>query len=161
MHMVAVVSGSNLGLFNSSLSLLGAAGAAGTPQEGRANERLFVNSATGNLIVQARDETVATLGLDLALVRTYNSQGLLNDDNADNWRLSVHESLSAVSGTLNTAGSTITKTFGDGAAIVYTYDTSLGKYMSRDGDGANDTLSWNGTTSQWTWTDGSARATEI
>src|SRR5262245_61028643 len=159
--MVAVVSGSSLGLFNSSLALLGSSGNVGDSKEGRPNSGVYVNSATGNLIVQAQDDALAAVGLGLALTRTYNSQGLLNDDNSDNWRLGVYQSLYGLTGTVNTAGSTITKTFGDGASIVYTYNATLGYYVSSDGDGANDTLSYNGSTSQWTWTDGSSRAAEV
>jgi hypothetical protein len=50
--MVAVVSGNGLGLINSSLSTLGGGGAAGNALHGRSGERVYVNSATGNLIVQ-------------------------------------------------------------------------------------------------------------
>lgn len=83
--MVAVISGSGLGLFGSSLPTLGGIGGSSTAA-GRGNDRIYVNAATGNLIVQAADERLSTLGLDLSLVRTYNSQGL-----GDNWRLGVHQ----------------------------------------------------------------------
>ncbi|HEV7610186.1 MAG TPA: hypothetical protein VGO61_22835 [Steroidobacteraceae bacterium] len=151
--MVAVVSGSGLGLF-------GTTGSSGNPNVGRGGERVSVNTATGNLIIQGVDETLGARGLDLALVRTYNSQGLLNDDNGDNWRLGVNRRVFALTGTVNTAGSTITKVFGDAAQVVYTYDTTLGRYVSTDGDGAHDTLAFNATTSEWTWTDESSRNTE-
>src|SRR4051812_29679221 len=105
--MVAVVSGSGLGLFGSSASTLGGAGISGNSILGRGRDRVYVNSATGNLIVQSQDEFLSALGLDLALVRTYNSQGLMNDDNGDNWRLGVHEKLTNIPAATN-AG-TITK----------------------------------------------------
>ncbi len=66
--MVAVVSGAGLGLFGSSVSTLGGAGAAGNSGVGRGNDRVFVNSATGNLIIQNQDERLSALGLDLAMV---------------------------------------------------------------------------------------------
>src|SRR5262249_36919384 len=140
--MVAVVSGSSLGLFNSSLALLGSGGSVGDAKEGRPNSGVYVNSATGNLVIQAQDEALTAVGLDPALTRTYNSQGLMNDDNGDNWRLGAYENLYGLTGTVNTANSTITKTFGDGALVIYRYDTTLGYYVSSDGDGANDTLSY-------------------
>ncbi len=157
--MVAVVSGSSLGLFNSSASSLGGDNAA-NPQVGRGRDRYYVNTTTGNLIIQGVDDTLSALGLDFAALRTYNSQGLTDEDNGDNWRLGVHMRLSAVTGGagVNTAGSQLTKTFGDGAEVVYTYNTTRARYESNDGDGANDYLTWNGTV--WTWTDGSARSTE-
>ena len=149
--MVAVVSGSGLGLF-------GSTGAAGNAALGRGGERAFVNSSTGNLVVQGVDETLTARGLDLALVRTYNSQGLLDDDNHDNWRLGVHRRLLAPTGTINVQGSTITKVFGDGREAVYEYDEDRLAYVSSEGDGAHDTLTHSGGT--WTWTDGSGRHTE-
>src|SRR5687767_5789249 len=109
--MVAVVSGSGLGLFNTSANILGGGGAQGNPSLARGPDRVFVNSATGNLIVQSVDERLAATGLDLSLVRTYNSQGHLDDDNGDNWRLGVHLRLQGLTGTINNAGSTITKIF--------------------------------------------------
>jgi YD repeat-containing protein len=157
--MVAVVSGSGLGLFNSSASSLSGDNNSNA-QVGRGRDRYYVNTTTGNLIVQATDETLSAIGLDFVGVRTYNSQGTLDEDNGDQWRLNVHMRLSAVTGGtgVNTAGSRLTKTFGDGAEVVYTYNTTRARYESTDGDGANDFLTWNG--SVWTWTDGSSRVTE-
>jgi hypothetical protein len=157
--MVAVVSGSGLGLFNTSAATLGGRGTLGSAT-GRGPDSVYVNSHTGNLVIQGLDDSLKATGLDVALVRTYNSQGLLDDDNGDNWRLGVHERVHGLTGTLNASGSTITKVFGDGAAIVYTYDVAQSRYVSTSGDGAHDTLSWNAGTSEWTWTDGSARNTE-
>lgn len=154
--MVAVVSGSGLGLFGSSASVLG--GVHGNAGLGRGTDRLYINSATGNLVVQSVDESLAALGLDVSLVRTYNSQGLMDDDNGDNWRLGVHQRLYDWTGTINTAGSTVTKVFGDGSEVVYRYNDELDAYVSTDGDGAHDTIAQDGT--DWVWTEGSSRATE-
>ena len=156
--MVAVVSGSGLGLFGSSAAL-GGIGVSGNSSAGRGTDRVFVNSATGNLVVQSVDERLSSLGLDLALVRTYNSQGLLDDDNGDNWRLGLHQRVHGLAGTLNAAGSTVRKVFGDGREVLYTYDVGQARYISTEGDGAHDTLTNSGGT--WTWTNGSGRDTEI
>jgi YD repeat-containing protein len=152
--MVAVVSGSGLGLFNASTS---PQGAQGDPVVGRGNDRVYVNSANGNLIVQSVDDVLVANGPDTALVRTYNSQGLLDGDNDDNWRIGFYRRV-VLNGPLNDSDSTVTKTFGDGAEIVYRYDTTTGLYTSTDGDGAHDSLSFSG--SEWTWTDGTTRVTE-
>src|SRR5258708_10003936 len=154
--MTAVISANTLGLFQNPVNTGGSAEIGRTGQ----SDRVYLNSSTGNLVVQANDEYVASVGLGTALVRTYNSQGQFTDDNGDNWRLGVHERLFGLTGTVNTAGSTITKTFGDGADIVYSYDTTRALYVSQAGPGANDTLAFNASTSQWTWTDGSSRVTE-
>lgn len=158
--MVAVVSGTGLGLFNSSTSTLGEAGTDGNSNVGRGRDQVYVNTTTGNLVVQSVDDTLNALGLDFAAVRTYNSQGLTDEDNNDQWRLGVHQRVSLMTGTVNTAGSVATKTFGDGSSVAYTWNTTRSRYESGDGDGANDFLTWNSTNSTWTWTDGSSRATE-
>ncbi|MFC4314275.1 DUF6531 domain-containing protein, partial [Steroidobacter flavus] len=156
--MVAVVSGSGLGLFGSSVAALGGVGATGNSGLGRGTDRVFVNSVTGNLVVQSQDERLSGFAQDISLVRTYNSQGLMDDDNGDNWRLGVHQRLHSWGSTTNTAGSTVTKVFGDGREVVYSYDTGRQAYVSTDGDGAHDTITYSG--GQWTWTDGSSRNSE-
>src|SRR5262245_901835 len=99
--MVAVVSGSGLGLFGSSVAASVATGATGKRSVWLGTDRVFVNSATGNLVIQSQDERLSALGLDVSLVRTYNSLGLMDDDNGDNWRLGVHQRLYNLIGTLN------------------------------------------------------------
>src|SRR5215471_2048718 len=153
--MVAVISSGNLGVFTANGSTRGTPGTTGS---GANPDQVFVNSTTGNLVIQQRDESLATVGLDLALVRTYNSQGLMDDDNGDNWRIGVYQRVYGLTGTINTANSTVHKVFGDGADVLYTYNATLQKYVSTDGDGAHDTLSYNN--GAWTWTDGSNRNTE-
>jgi YD repeat-containing protein len=158
--MVEIVSGGQLGLTNSSLALLGNGGGVGNAQLGQNGDQVYLNAATGNLVIQSADEILAAAGSDLSLIRTYNSQGLMNDANGDNWRLNIDRRVYGLTGTVNTAGSTITKMFGDGTEVVYTYNTTQGVYVATDGPGANDILAYSATLLQWTWTDGSTRTTE-
>ena len=158
--MVAIVTGSGLGLFNSSLSALGEQGRVGDASLGQGNENFYVNASTGNLSVRNRDEFIASQGLDTSLIRTYNSQGLLDDDNGDNWRFNIAY-LKELSGSANSAGSSITRIGGDGSETLYSYDVAKGLYTSTDGSGAHDTLSYNSSTDSWRWTDGSTRVEEI
>jgi YD repeat-containing protein len=150
--MVTVVSGTGLGLFGSSASMLGGGGMFGQAGSGRGPDRIYVNSATGNLIVQSQDEALSALGLDLQLIRTYNSQGLMTDDNGDNWRFGVQQRV------LPPTGSTVTKVFGDGREVVYLYNVAQDRYVSTEGDTAHDTLQ--NVSGTWTWTDGTSRRTE-
>jgi hypothetical protein len=104
--MVAVVSGSGLGLFTS----LGSSGSAAL---GQGRERVYVNSTTENLVIQGIDELLSANGNDLAITRTYNSLGLVNGlavdgDNNECWRIGIHRSL------VINAGVSIVKTVGDG-----------------------------------------------
>src|SRR6266702_4315757 len=158
--MAAIISGVNLGLSNSSLFVLGSAGAFGTAPTGRSGEKVYVNASTGNLVVQNTDGLVMGRGPDMGLLRTYNSQGLLDDDNADNWRLGIYRQVTDLTGVVNTGGSTVTRVAEDGTRSLYTYDTALGAYCTHDGDGAYDTLRFDAVTQTWTWTDGSSRITE-
>ena len=148
--MVAVISGNGLGLGNTSLTQLGGA-QGGSPSLGQAGNAGYVNAATGNLILQSADEGLLFDGLPLSVLRTYNSQGALNGQ-AD-WRYGFSRSIGGLTGTLNTAGSTITRTGDDGSMVVYTYDTDRGLYVSSGQSGAQDTLSWDATSSTWTYTD--------
>ncbi len=158
--MTAIIAGNQLGLSNGSLNVLGSQGALGQASQGRAGEQVYVNAATGNLVVQNRDEFVAGRGLDLSLLRTYNSQGLLDGDNNDNWRIGVYRKVYNLIGTVNTIGSTVTRVDADSAESVYTYDATLNKYVNHDGGGAYDTLTYASAAQVWTWTDGDTQVIE-
>jgi YD repeat-containing protein len=158
--MAAVVSGNSLGLLNTSLYVLGSQ-SQGTAALGQAGGRVYINAATGNLVVQNTDEVLLGRGPDANLLRTYNSQGLQNDDNGDNWRLGVYRKVYNVTGALNTAGSTVRRVAADGSESLYTYDTTRGLYVSTDGAGAFDTLSYAASTQQWTFTDGTTQTQEL
>ena len=155
--MVAVVSGNGLGLFNTSLTQLGMTlgGQAGI---GQSRESQMVNIATGNLLLQDQDENLQVRGLSTTFLRTYNSRAQVSDAGQDGW-ITGFERHVALTGTLNTAGSTMTLYTGDGQAVVFTY-TSSNHYTSTAGDGANDTLVWSSGSSTWTYTEGSTQRQE-
>jgi YD repeat-containing protein len=151
--MVAVVNGSGLGLFTT----LGSSGSAAL---GQGRERIYVNSTSGNLVIQGVDEILTATGSDLAITRTYNSLGLVSGvavdgDNNDGWRIGVLRSI-FLDGS-QTAPTRIVKTFGDGAQVVYSLVN--GVYRSTEGDGAHDSFQL--VSGQWIWTDGSSRETEF
>ncbi|WP_158228928.1 FG-GAP-like repeat-containing protein [Chitinimonas sp. BJB300] len=153
--MVAIVAGQDTGLFHGSLApRLGAGQSAQTV--GQAGEGVFVNVAHGNLVLQRRDELLIGRGVDADVLRTYNSQAKLTDDNGDAWWLGGYRLLRNLTGTVNTAGSTIERVSAYGSVQAFTY--ANGRYSSTQGDGAHDSLSWDG--SAWTWTDGSTRVQE-
>src|SRR5882757_3068457 len=91
--MTSIVVGNGTGLFDSSLTQAHGYGAAGSGKIGQGGDLATVNAANGNLILQSQDEFISAIGLDDALVRTYNSQGQVDGDNNDGWRLSVYRSL--------------------------------------------------------------------
>ncbi|WP_431686418.1 LysM peptidoglycan-binding domain-containing protein [Hahella sp. NBU794] len=159
--MVAVVSGEGLGLFGASLS--GAGAGLSQAGVGQGGERVYVNAATGNLVLQRRDELLLGAGRDASLIRTYNSQGRFTDDNGDNFYFSFNHRLEFNGGTLNKAGSVITRIAGDGSRTDYRYDESRGLYVSSVGEGAHDTLEFRGGTGAdaFLWTEGESGAQEV
>src|SRR3990167_3930054 len=162
MKMVAVIAGSGLGLFDSSLSNLGN-GRHGAPTSvGTTSDSLYINAATGNLIVTRADQLLAGRGADNQIVRTYNSQGLLNDDNQDNSRFGFSQTLKSLSGLAPVDNqTTIVRTAGDGSQTQMTWNAALGLYASADGPAARDTLRFDTVTSQWIWTEGSSGQQEF
>lgn len=154
--MVAIVSGNALGLSLGSLSNLGQTGLFGSAGSERNGGAVYVNAATGNLVVQNQDDRLVGRGLTMTSVRTYNSQGLLTDDNGDNWSLGFFSNQLKLTGTRNTAGSTLTRTDRDGAQAIYTYDTASGKYVNTDGAGAYDSIVYDSASTQYVWADGAS-----
>ncbi len=157
--MVAIVSGDSLGLSNTSAGVLGNNGLIGQAVSGATNELAAVNVSNGNLVLQTDDDTLIGQGLDIDSVLTYNSQGSLSDQgNGMGWSLSMVKVVDGLTGSVNTTGSTITRTDGDGDAVVYTY-AGNGIYVGHEGSGPDDTLVYNGNDT-WTWTDGATNAKE-
>jgi len=154
--MVAIVSGDSLGLSLTSLATLGQRGTTGNASQGRNGEAVYVNAANGNLVLQDRDEYLVGHGLSAVALRTYNSQGLFTDDNGDNWSNGVFAQQLLLAGTVNTAGSTLTRTDRDGAQAVYAYDAASSSYISSEGAGAFDRITYDSANSQYIWSDGSS-----
>ena len=155
--MVAIVSGAGLGLFDTSANQLNGAGALGTGTLGQAGGKGYVNVASGNLILQFNDETLSGSGADIRHLRTYNSLGTVGDGDNDRWRW-LGEKRVTLSGTLNAAGSRVTRTTGDGHAAVFNWDAGRNAYVSAEGGGADDTIVRSG--SEWIWTEGSSKMAE-
>lgn len=159
--MVAIVAGQSLGLGQTSARTLGSGGVLGNPAAGYLGSSFFVNAASGNVVIQNQDEILTGVGQDMVLSRTYNSLGLLDDDNGDNWRESSQRTVAGLTGTVNTAGSTITRTDWDGSRQVFTWDAAKSAYVYKDPAGSFDKLTYSAGSNQWTWTDGDSRVTEL
>jgi YD repeat-containing protein len=162
--MVATVVGSRLGLQQTSAFVLGSRVQIGNASLGRGGENVFVNGMTGNLVISNRDEFLVGQGPDAGIDRVYNSRGDFADDNGDNWWTAVRK-VQGLTGTVNTAGSTISRRDWDGSVVVYTYDTGRNLYISREGSGAYDTLTYGADSvlgvSAWKWQDGDTGVSEV
>ena len=153
--MVGIVTGNGLGFQRGSSSALGAAGLLGGTSLGRGGDQVFVNAATGNLIVDRKDEFLVGRGPDILYSQTYNSS---SGDPASAWTQGIYRVLSNITGAINAAGSTISRGDGDGHSAVYTFDAARGAYVTKEGGGAHDEIRFaNGS---WTWTDGNSRTSE-
>jgi YD repeat-containing protein len=155
--VASAVVGAELGLGNTTLQTLGLQ--QGNAALGQAGEKVYVNLGTGNLVLQRQDELLLGRGLGLATLRTYNSQGVLDGDNSDNWRIGFYRQLGSLEGALNGAGSSIVRTAADGASERYVWDAARNAYLSTAGAGAYDMLRWQGSAG-WLWTDGSSGVSE-
>src|SRR5258705_2731846 len=156
--MVGIFTGAGTGFERGSGSVLGAAGPVGSCTLGRGGEQRFLMAGGGDFLISQQDEFLVGLGPDVAISRTYNSLGDLSDENADNWRQSTQRRIVNLTGTLNTAGSTVQRVGADGATITYSWDASKSAYAATDGAGAYDTLTSSG--GVWTWRDGDSQITE-
>jgi YD repeat-containing protein len=158
--MVAIFTGLGAGAERGSANVLGGTGLLGSGTIGRSGEQVLLNAASGNLLIQQKDEMLVGRGPDAIVGRTYNSLGDLSDENGDNWRMSTDRRVSGLTGTVNTTGSTVKRTSADGSEITYTWNASASAYVATDGSGAYDKLTWTAAASTWTWTDGDSQATE-
>ena len=147
--------GLGAGFERGSAASVGGGGLLGSSSQGRGGEGVFLNAATGNLLLTRQDEFLVGKGPDVSIARTYNSLGAL-DDNGDYWRQSTDRRIFGLTGTVNTGGSTIKRVSADGTEITYTYNGTY--YATTDGAGAHDRLAY--ASSVWTWTDGDSRITE-
>uniref|UniRef100_UPI003747E67D hypothetical protein n=1 Tax=uncultured Sphingomonas sp. TaxID=158754 RepID=UPI003747E67D len=154
--MVAIFTGTGFGAERGSGAVLGGAGVLGSGSAGRSGQQVLLNAATGNLIVSQRDEFLTGRGPDAIADRTYNSLGDLSDDNGDNWYQSTHRRLVDLIGSPNGAGSSIKRRGGDGSLVTYNWDGS--GYVSTEGAGAYDRITYNG---EWRWTDGDTGTVEV
>lgn len=165
--MVAIFTSNGQGTHSSSSVWLGKRGQVGEASVGQNGEQVYVNAANGNLLIQDRDQMLLGLGGNSTIFRAYNS---LNQGSGDNWRPGGARTVTQLTGTLNTAGSTITLTDWDGSSTTYAYNTSRSIYVSTatsiefgvapDRGAApvsaqgRDTLSFDAKTQSWVWTSG-------
>ena len=154
--MTAILTGTQLGLERSSAWLLGSRAQLGSAPLGRASDNVYVNAATGNLIVQNTDEILVGRGPDAVINRTYNSLGTYAGD-TDNWLHNGQRKLVLSSGTANAVGSIATLTDWDGSVVTFTFATGVG-YRAADKPYRDDTLTL--VSNVFTWTEGKTRTVQ-
>lgn len=117
----------------------------------------YLNLSNGNMDIRQRDDLLVSRGINLEVVRSYQSQGA----HAQRWTFGVSMSVGRVTGELNGAGSSVVRTAGDGSQSRYTYDSARGAYVTTDGAGAYQTLTYDAATQHWTWRAGDASRFEV
>lgn len=153
--MVAIVSGNTLGLNLGSLASLGSRGQFGGAALGQSGERAYVNVATGNLVLQDVDTSLMGVGNTASTVRTYNSQGQIDYDNADGWHGAPYKSV-----VLQPDG-TLLRTDSDGSTNSFSWDAASNAFVGVLGAGqALDRITVNGA-GDYVFTDGTTGREEI
>ncbi len=160
--MSAIVIGSGLGVSGSSAALLGQRGVFGSSAFGKDASQVSVNAATGNLIIQRRDELVIGTGNGINLARTYNSLGVVDGDNNDNWRFGLVQNVVLASGAVGAVGSIVKRTAADGAEFSYAWSATKLAYVANEGGAEEDRISFTGSgaTLQWSWRDGASQTVQ-
>ncbi|WP_354623032.1 DUF6531 domain-containing protein [Psychromonas sp. MME2] len=138
--MTALIVNEGLGLFNPSY-------VGGQASIGQGDIKNYVNAATGNLVLNDRDEILVGRGVDIVAEQTYNSLGEWNDSDQNGWRFGFERTVKLV-GSLNSSGSSIIRTLGDGHEVTYAYIGS-GQYESRNGEGNFDRIWKSGANYIW------------
>ncbi len=150
--MVSIFTGAGFGLARGSAAVLGSAGQLGQASTGRAGTPVSVNAASGALNIAGADEMLIGRGPDQVIGMSYSSTsgfGWLQ-----NWGRSAY----GLTGTVNTAGSTVKMSGEYYDSPVFTYDSARGAYVSKEGAGAYDELKFaNGV---WAFTDGNTQTTD-
>ena len=157
--MVAMVSGTGLGLDLTSARVLGGQGIAGDASFGTGGQKVYVNTATGNLVLQQQQDAFVGLGPEFDPVLTYNSLGQLNGAYGYRFTMGAVTGQLVLSGQQGQAGSTVTVTQFDGSQEVYAWDGT--RYASKAGGGAYDSLTYAADTGLYTRVDGASQQTEI
>lgn len=155
--MVAIVTGSGLGLLSGTALGLGQKIQLGNAALGQSGEQVYVNASNGNLLLQDRDQFLSGAGVNSEIFRSYNSQGKLL---GDNWQPGAEPVLSLLTGVVNTAGSTIGRVDWDGSTILYTYDADKKSYIAASGTGARATLTFDAAGNSWTYRHGANQVSE-
>ncbi|NHZ91664.1 DUF4214 domain-containing protein [Massilia sp. CCM 8733] len=117
---------------------------------GGSGERISLNTINGNVVVRDIDDSLKTSGLDIGLVRTYNSYST----RANPWEFGVGRSVRTAK-----PGAVPVRLNGDGSESVYEL-VAGSLYRSVDGQGGYDTLAYDATAQTWTWTDGASGVVE-
>lgn len=125
-----VFSGSGLGLTQGR-------GISSAQNTSKNDEKISLNISNGNLVIQSRDEWLLGAGNDIQALRTYNSLGLFDDENQDNFRFGHHRYLK------NFNSEIITLVEADGHESTFAWNENEQLYTQVTGSGRLNTLRQN------------------
>lgn len=149
--MTQLFTNQGLGLTGSSLSYLGSFGPKGMAKLGQGGESVYLNAATGNLVVRQQDGFLASSGLGLELIHTYNSRG----EGRQNWCFNTQSQL-MIQGAINTCTSIVTRIDEDGHRSCFLYNETKGCYVAKEGGTASLTFS----NDHWFYREGASLCTQ-
>jgi YD repeat-containing protein len=156
--MIDFIVGSGLGRFNFSGSEDNQSSSIG-----QGADQLSLNLRNGNLLLQRRDQILTGASKDINMTRSYNSFGHYNQHNPDNFRFSFEQRIFNTNGRgISHGHGTITRRSSDGSESIFErVDAHSNVYQSSDGAGAHDTLTFNHSTHEWIFTEGSSQKSDI
>ena len=144
--MASIIGGYDTGLFDSSLFLLNRNDRTGQGTAGH-GEELYVNVANGNLVIMHKDAYLPSQGEDFLTVRTYNSRGTWGAQDGKGWsNNSIVLELSQITSNV------ITLINPDSSRSSFLFDAASGNYISVDGAGAYEVISYNKTSKRYSLT---------
>ncbi|MBU6267876.1 MAG: hypothetical protein KGN34_10070, partial [Sphingomonadales bacterium] len=156
--MTALFFGLGTGIERNLGYYLGARAQLGDPTLGRAGQKVEVNAANGNLVIQSADEILAGRGPDAAFSRTYNSQGAIAGE-TDNWWFNVQRKLEVTAKTPNASGGKLALTDWDGSTVEFSYVAGQGRYqLAATSPYSDDYITFDAVSNQFTWVDGTSGA---
>jgi YD repeat-containing protein len=159
--MVAIFAGLGSGLSRSSMTILGSGGQLGSAGFGATGNGVFVDAQAGNLVITRSDAMLLGRGPVDAISSSYNSDGNPTGYGVNNdWETGVSSVSAVYGGGVNTAGSYVYRTDWDGSPVTYTWNASLGAYVSTQDGLAGNRLTFSSATNSWTWTDSKDGVTE-
>ncbi len=137
------------GLFSILTGIFGRAGSADKSNIGQAQKAIPVNGANDNLAIRVQDHQPAGHRENPSCPRAQDSSGNSNEASIQVKSVATKQ-IAHLTGTLNTAGSTLTRIDEDSSASVFTFDAVFNTYVYHCDDGTVQNVIAN-QHGEWVW----------
>ncbi|MDP3785519.1 MAG: hypothetical protein Q8Q55_00300, partial [Undibacterium sp.] len=138
--MVTSINGSNSVLNFSTLGMKGRNSIVDLTAHQMNGQRIAIDVSSGRLTINNQDEFLHDNGLDMGVLRTYDSQGNFLDDNGDNWTTGFYAKRLELTGAPGMQGSLINRRDEYGIETKYVWEWEAQSYQNASGQNFNDTI---------------------